>query len=125
MQITELLFGNGQNIYSIIVDDESPVKQFIESLDAINLKQVMKLISFISDQGPPVNIRKFRHLRDGIYELKTFRGVRIFSFFGEPILPRSLILTHGRFKPKKNILNREIEKAIDFHKDFLGSVDII
>lgn len=125
MQITELLFGHGQNLYSMVLAGESPVKQFIDSLEEIDLKQTMQLIKFISDHGPPANKRKFKHLGNEIYELKTYRGVRIFSFFGEPTLPRSLILTHGMFKPKQKILNREIKKVIEFRKDFFDRLILL
>ena len=81
MEIEELLLGHGQNLYSMLIDGESPVRQFIDSLEEIDLKQITQLISLISEKGPPANIRKFRHLGDEIYELKTYRGVRIFSFF--------------------------------------------
>lgn len=125
MTITELLFGRGQLLFSMILDGESPVQNFIDGLEEMDYKQIMQLIRFISDHGPPANIRKFRYLGDEIYELKTYRGVRIFSFFGEPTLPKSLILTHGMFKPKKKELRREIKKTVDFREDFFESVDII
>ena len=82
MQITELLFGQDYKLYSILLSDESPVKEFIDGLEEIDSKQIIQLIKYISENGPPVNKRKFRHLGNNVYELKTYRGVRIFFFWG-------------------------------------------
>jgi hypothetical protein len=43
----------------------------------------------------PQNEEKFKKLRDGIFEVKTYRGIRILAFSGGSIYKHSLILVDG------------------------------
>jgi hypothetical protein len=45
-------------------------------------------------------------------------------FFADSRHPRSLILTHGLFKPPKKTLKREINKALNFRKEYLAQKTI-
>ena len=67
-------------------------------------KQLFALFQLILENGPPNDKRKFNPIGDKIYELKTRSGVRILCFYGGSLLQKSLILTHGFFKPAKRVL---------------------
>jgi hypothetical protein len=123
MDIVQILGGTGQgfSLYAILVEDDCPVTDFIDSLDERYQKQVVNLFQQIATVGLPKNKERFRPIEDQIYELKTRGGVRILCFFAGSLLPRSLILTHGFFKPHRKILKRETEKAVAWRDDYESS----
>ena len=93
---------------------------FINNLEDKDQKQVFALLHLITEKGPPQNEEKFKKLRDGIFELKTYRGIRILAFSGGSIYKRSLILVDGFRKPKRRELARLIEKAVEYRKAFFS-----
>jgi len=124
MHITKLYSGVAFDIYALVIRKICQVRKYISSLDKINQGQIFALFDDILENGPPHNIQKFKYIKDGIYELKTWRGVRILSFYGNPMLPRSLILTHGFPKPKPKQLNNEKAKAVKWREKYLKIDDI-
>jgi len=123
MNIIKLGSGEAFDLYAVVVNNKCQVKEFISSLDKINQTQIFALFSFILENGPPNNVQKFKYIGDDIYELKTWRGIRILRFYGDPKLPRSLILTHGFPKPKKKKFEDEKAKAIKWRKEYLKISD--
>jgi len=107
--------GNYCSIYALIAKNRCPYKDYIEALENKYKTQVIALVNHIAERGTH-NILKMRPLREGIYELKTRSGIRIFCFFFEN---RMLLLTHGQRKPKPNALKIEIDKALALKKQFL------
>lgn len=114
----------GFKLYGLFANNVCIVTDYIDSLEEKDQKQVTNLFKHITSIGLPRNKEKFRDVNDGIFELKTRRGVRILSFSGGPGLPRSLILTHGFPKPNKKIFNREKAKALRWYKEFVEIADI-
>lgn len=113
MTLATLYSGREYTVSSLIINGRCLVKEFLSGLDKQSDVQIMTLLKRIGDNGPPTNEEKFKHLEGKIYELKTRKGVRILSFFGEG---KSLILTHGFFKPSKKKLKIEISKATEWEK---------
>lgn len=65
-----------------------------------------------------IPIKFFKHLEDGIYEIRIERDsniYRIFSFFDEGKL---VILLHGVQKKSQKIPRKEIEKAKKLRQDY-------
>ena len=125
MFITELQSGLRFNLYAVVINDTCLVQNYIDSLEDKQQRQLFSLFNLILEHGPPKDERKFKHIDDKIYQLKTRSGVRILCFFGGSFLPKSLILTHGFDKPGKRILKREKEKAISWRKEYFESAEII
>jgi phage-related protein len=123
MDITETISGPKFSLYAIVSDNGCFIKEFITNLEEKDLKQVLTLFKMIVETGLPQNERKFRNVGENIYELKTRRGIRILGFFAGANLPKSLILTHGFFKPNNRILIRERDKAVKWRKEFFESSD--
>ena len=109
---------SGFDLYAIVVDGICLVQSFIDNLIEKDQKQIIALFQLILDSGLPHNEQKFRNIGEQIYELKTRGGVRVLSFFGGPNLPKSLVLTHGFYKPGSRILVRERRRAIDWHNEY-------
>lgn len=117
MKLAEIGTGSGKSLYAIESKGNCPVKEYLDLLDNISLKQFLALFDWIINQGPPSNIRKYRHVGSQIYELKIRSGGRILCFSSDDVLPESLILTHGFPKPQKKVLQREIAKALKYKSD--------
>jgi len=90
----------------------SDIKDLIEE----EQKRVFSLINRILNHGPPNNEKKFRHIGDQIYELKTSGGTRILCFYGGENLPNSLILAQGFYKPKNKILMRQKNRTMKWRE---------
>jgi len=123
LKITKLASGPGCDLYALIIKEDCLVQEFISRLEDRDKKKILALFNFILQKGPPFNETRFRYLGDEIYELKTVSGVRILSFFGNPILRKPLILTHGFYKPKKMQLKREKKRAVNWHKEYFQIAD--
>ena len=125
MFIAELQSGPLYNLFAVVINDTCLVQNYIDSLEVKQQKQLFALFKRILEHGPPKDERKFKHIGDKIYELKTRSGVRVLCFSGGAFLPKSLILTHGFDKPGKKQLRREKEKAINLRKDYFENAEII
>ncbi len=125
MFITELDSGPLYNLFAMVINDTCEVQIYINSLEQKQQKQLFALFNLILEHGPPRDERKFKHIGDKIYQLKTRTGVRVLCFFGGSFLPKSLILTHGFNKPGKKILRREKEKTINWRKGYFESAEIV
>lgn len=115
MILTTLYSGREYTLSALVIKGHCLVQEFLSDLDKQSVVQIMTLFKRTGDNGPPTNEEKFKHLEGKIYELKTRTGVRVLSFFGAS---KSLILTHGFFKPSKKKLQIEIGKAAEWEKAY-------
>jgi phage-related protein len=115
MNIVNLKSGSNFTLYAVVEHGRCAVQEFIDSLVQDHQRQIINLFNYILENGPPRNVEKFKSLGDNVYELKTRSGVRILCFFG---IQKSLVLTHGFYKVKQRQLQREKEKAKEFHKKY-------
>lgn len=116
--------GPRYSLYGLVINDACQISRFVRTLDEPNFNQLVVLFSEIRRNGLPQNKEKFRSLGDDIYELKTRNGARIACFFGGPNLQKSLVLTHGFFKGTAKILQREKQRAVEWHHQFCLIKDI-
>ena len=119
MEIAVIGEGQEYSLYGLVIDGSCLISQFVSTMDETSLKQFAVLVREIQLNGLPKGKEKFRSLGDGIYELKIRNGVRFTCFFGGPQLEKSLILTHGFPKSKKNILQRDKERASNWRRQYM------
>ncbi len=102
---------------ALIEDGYSPTIEYLEALDDTSKDKMKNLIIRMGDYGIIHNEQLFRHLGNHIYEFKVHhpRSARIFCFFDRHIV----ICTHGKDKPAKRQLKREIQKAIKMKDCYL------
>lgn len=118
--------GQGFSLYAIQDSNRCLAQEYIESLEIKYQKQIINLFHQVTTAGLPKSEEKFRPIGDKIYEFKTRSGVRILCFFAGRNLRRALILTHGFQKPGGRIFQREKDKAITWHKEYMtGEVNIV
>jgi hypothetical protein len=97
---------------------ECPAEEYLTSLGKDNPashKSLLGVLRAHADQGPLLNPKKSRDLRDDIYEFKSRQGARLLWFYGPG---RQTILTHGFFKAKGSPAGTEIDKAVRLRAQF-------
>lgn len=99
--------GHQFELYELVDNGRKLVSDFIETLAESDQKKMLALLKRSADHGLPQNIEKFRHIRDGLYEFKTF-GVRLFCFLHKG---KMIILTHGALKQKQKGDPEQYDKA--------------
>ena len=99
----------------MVVNDEDLVKAYLSALGEPFKKQIVARLKRIADHGPPNNEEIFKHIEGPIYEIKTHTGVRILCFFCGS---GRLMLTQGFFKQRKRIFNRDVKRAIGWHREY-------
>ena len=119
MTQTTLYTGKEYTLSALVINGDCLVQEFLSGLDKQSEGQIMSLLKRTGDNGPPTNEEKFKHLEGKVYELKTRTGIRVLSFFGEG---KSLILTHGFFKPTNKKLHIEIGKAAEWERTYQENI---
>lgn len=90
--------------------DSCPTLRFFQEASRLYPDSWLDLSAVLDEtakSGPPKNDSKFKHVKDGIYEFKSWK-LRVFCFFDD----NSIILcTHGVFKHTQQASQEEIEEA--------------
>jgi|ERR1039458_2311802 transketolase C-terminal domain/subunit len=111
--------GVSYEIYALEDGGRCEVLDFLSILAVANQREFEKLIKDFdrtADTGLIRNPEKFKLLVDGIYEFKTYGGVRILCFLdGRHIV----VLTNGFMKKKK--YDSEIQRAINLRVKYMNA----
>lgn len=91
-------------------------REYIDSLETQDASRLLPLLIRIEDNGPPKNTEKFKHLEDGIFEIKSYQD-RLLCFHDKN-KRNSLIITHGVKKKTQKLPKKEIERAKDLRKAY-------
>lgn len=97
----------------------APYKNYYWDFYTAQSKSVQKKIDYVLHIVMTVEMipkRFFKHIEDGVYEIRIELGsniYRLFSFFDEGNL---VILLHGFTKKSQKLPRKEIEKAIRLRK---------
>ena len=112
--IEYLIRGRVFDLCEIVVNGRHYVRDFItEELSKEEQRKIVALFERTAEQGIPHNDQKFKCLRDGIFEFKSFQ-TRIFCAFH---VNRIILLTHGCKKKKDKTDQQEIERALRLLKE--------
>jgi phage-related protein len=85
----------------------SPGKEFFDALPLKDQAKLMRLFELLAENGTIANPEKFRNLKEGFREFKSFQ-IRMLCRF----LPQGVVLiTHGFYKKQDRIPGEEIERA--------------
>ncbi len=105
---SEIIYrGRCFTISGITVKGICLVQEFIEGLNEPDKQKVLALLQRSADNGPPKNKEKFNHLKDKIFEFKSYQ-MRLLCFFATD---KVILLTHGFIKKKDKTPREEIERA--------------
>lgn len=95
-----------------------PVKEFLDELPLKLGAKAVRDIELLEEKGTQLREPYSKHLRNGIFELRTqFSNdiVRVFYFF---YIGQKAILTNGFIKKTQKTPEREIEKAVLYKADY-------
>lgn len=133
MKITLIRPGPNLSLYGYVEENECQVIKFISTINDTYHPQVANIFERLCEHGDPhsnLKFRKIKGIKGEIYEIKTFKGIRILCFKsepdnldmvqGEPILKKSLILIKGMLKPQEKVLKREAKKAEDLRQQYFN-----
>ncbi len=105
------------NFYKMI-DNTSPVKDFLESLDIKMRAKAIHELKILQQFGPSLREPHSKSINNGIFELRIKIGSdisRIFYFFR---IGNKIILTNGFIKKTNKTPKGEIDKAIKYKTDY-------
>lgn len=104
-------------------NSESPIKDFLLSLDVKMRAKVLRNIEHLKLNGYKLREPLSAPLRDGIFELRTQTGgniTRVLYFF---YVNNTIVLTHGFIKKTQKTPPAEIERALQYRKLYLKRME--
>lgn len=111
MEQFEVIFYEKEN-------GESPVEDFMSSLDLKMRVKLIGLLEILEEKGNQLREPYSKHLEDGIFEIrcKTGRNIsRVLYFF---YYEGKIILTNGFIKKTQKTPRKEIELAKKYRTDY-------
>lgn len=100
-------------------NNNTPVENFLDTLSPKIKSKTLRTIALLKSNGRNLGMPHSRHLRDGIFELRTQLGNnidRILYFF---YVGNRAILTNGFIKKTQETPKEEILLAIKYRTDYL------
>ena len=97
---------------------QCPVKDFLDGLPLKLGAKAIRDIELLAEKGNKLREPYSKHLRDGIFELRTqFSNdiARTFYFFFDG---NKAVLTNGFIKKTQKTPPKEIEKALEYKADY-------
>jgi phage-related protein len=106
-------------VYAIGKKDQyCPLLDFLTSIGS-NLQkdadQILALLQWVSQKGPPRNIEASKPLKEDLFEFKQGR-LRVLWFYDEG---KMILCTHGFIKKSQKTSSSEIEQAVSIRGDYL------
>ena len=105
--------------FYMTADGRCPVKEYLDSLESKDAAKISFSISIVEELDV-IPSSYFKHLNDGIYEIRAQRGNNIFRLLGFFFKGSLVILTNGFSKKTRKTPKKEIDQAKDRRKDFLS-----
>lgn len=102
---------------------ESPVKDFIYSLDPKMQAKMIGLLDLLAEKGNELRAPYSKHLEDGIFELRCKVGSnisRVMYFF---YYHKIVVLTNGFIKKTQKTPSAEIKLAKKRRQEFLARME--
>lgn len=105
-------------IFYDTADGECPVQDFLDSLEPKLLAKTLRTIDLLAMNGPALREPYSKHLRNGIFELRTKQGsdiTRMLYFF---FVGKKVVLTNAFVKKSEKIPKLEFECAKKYKLDY-------
>ncbi len=102
-------------------NNNSPVDDFLDELRNKNLKLYVKterMLNLLEEKGNMLTEPYSKHVKDGIYELRTIQGnnlTRMFYFFAKE---KIIVVDYGIIKKSNRISSRDIQTALRRRDDY-------
>jgi phage-related protein len=97
-----------------------PVKEFLAELSLkADLPFIENKLDLLAEYGRDLKRPHIAYLRDDIWELRVETRSGQFRFFHFYFAGRTIVITHGYHKKSDKVAGSEIDKAIEYRKDYL------
>ena len=93
--------------YAVDKNGRSPGKEFFDALPLQDQAKRMRLLERLGNEGGIANPEKFRSVKEGFYEFKSFQ-IRMPCRFLDG---RVVLITHGFHKKRDRMPRQEMERA--------------
>lgn len=100
--------GNAFSIYVLEENGKCDLLSFFESLPAGEMSKIERYLDRTKDYGLIRNTEIFKAIGNGLFEFRTWRGVRVFCFVDSGKL---MVCTSGYIKKRNKLDNSEINRA--------------
>lgn len=100
------------------IDGKCPVQEFLDSLEPKMLAKTLRAIDLLEANGPFLREPYSKHIKNGIFELRTKQGsdiTRVFYFF---FVGKKIILTNGFIKKSNKTPVAEKNLAQKYKNDY-------
>jgi putative component of toxin-antitoxin plasmid stabilization module len=119
--LTTIHLGSERRVVTLMIGDDHSITTFLEDLERENqkaFKQLKAAIRVLSENRHYQNEYKFKNLRDGLYEIKTNSGARVYAFLDDHdgSHQQLVIAASGGGKGKQD---SDIEKARAIRRNYL------
>ncbi|MDP2806510.1 MAG: type II toxin-antitoxin system RelE/ParE family toxin [bacterium] len=119
MDLVAIRTGRSFSITALRVNGNCHTLEFLESLEQDNPGEhtgILALLEYSANNGPPKNIEKCKPLGHGLFEFK-YKHTRLLFFYQAGHI---IICTHGFWKQSQKTPPKEINKAKELKKIYLG-----
>ncbi|MGZ5446041.1 MAG: type II toxin-antitoxin system RelE/ParE family toxin [Thermoanaerobaculia bacterium] len=90
------------------------VTDFVSTLNVRTRNRLFAIIKKTAEEGKYEEEEIYRHIGEGIWEFKA-QTARVYSFSDGA---RCIVLTHAGYKPNKNMVKPERDKAIGIREQY-------
>ena len=99
-----------------------PVKEFLDDLSPkADLPFINRKLELLAKNGPALRRPHIAYLRGDIWELRVKTRSGQFRFFHFYFDGQTIVITHGYHKKTNKVADSEIDRAIEYRKDYLTS----
>ena len=106
--------------YYVLSNGKSPVKELLNDLEDKKLKaKVYWVISLLETHSRQLNDKYIKYLREGVFELRIKHSTNIVRCLFFYYKNRIIVLTNSFVKKIKKTPQSEINRAIEYKKDYL------
>ena len=106
-----------------MVHEPDTVKEFIGNQEVKMRAKIYRNLLFLEELGNNLRLPYYRHLDDGIFELRTQLAnniTRILYFF---VIDKEIIITNGFIKKTQETPPSEIELAKKYRSDYFKQME--
>ncbi len=124
--LTTLHLGSERRVVTLQIGDDDQITSFLLDLETTNykaFKQLRTSIRTACENRHYQNEYKFKNLRDGMYEIKTHLGVRVYAFLDDHADSHQQLVIAACGSGKGKEQNAEIQQARAIRRRYIDLRD--
>lgn len=110
-------YGSAYTIYALEEDGKCELLDFLQSIDEDEMAKIVRYLDRWKDHGIK-DTEILKPVRDGIFELRTWGGTRVFCFYDAG---KVVICSNGYVKKKNKLDPQQIKRAEVWRDKYLNA----